>query len=111
MNTCIVLAIGAALGLLTGGGIFFAKEEPYKWQIFFASILRSMLVALLTAFTLTAESAWWQGLGWGALYGFAYGLVIFLAKGGQQSKAAPFVLVVSTISGGIMGLLIAAFGF
>ena len=42
----------------------------------------------------------------GALYGFAFGLVIFLAKGGPKSGDAPYVISSGIITGGLTGLFI-----
>jgi hypothetical protein len=42
MNFLTVLVIGAVFGALDGVGIFFAPEEPYKWQIRIAAT-RSVL--------------------------------------------------------------------
>jgi hypothetical protein len=44
MNFLTVIVIGAVLGALDGVGIFFAPEEPYKWQILIAASLRGALV-------------------------------------------------------------------
>ncbi len=92
MNVIIVLLIGGIIGALDGVGIFFAPDEPYKIEIFFAATLKGMLVSLITALSLTSRSAWWQGASGGLLYGFAFALVIFLAKGGFKSKDAPYVV-------------------
>ena len=40
MNFLMVIIIGAVLGALDGVGIFFAPEEPYKWQILIAAMLK-----------------------------------------------------------------------
>jgi hypothetical protein len=45
------------------------------------------------------------------LYGFAFGLVIFLAKGAFKSKDAPCVLPMSIATGLITGVLLANFAF
>ncbi len=42
----------------------------------------------------------------GALYGFAFGLVIYLAKGGPKSGDAPYVIPSGIITGGLTGLFI-----
>jgi hypothetical protein len=42
----------------------------------------------------------------GALYGFAFGLVIYLAKGGPKSGDAPYVIPSGIITGGLIGLFI-----
>jgi len=45
------------------------------------------------------------------LYGFAFGLVIFLAKGAFKSKDAPYVVPMSIVTGLITGVLLAKFAF
>jgi hypothetical protein len=42
----------------------------------------------------------------GALYGLAFSLVIYLAKGGPKSGDAPYVIPSGIITGGLIGLLI-----
>jgi hypothetical protein len=42
----------------------------------------------------------------GALYGLAFGLVIYLAKGGPKSGDAPYVIPSGIITGGLIGLFI-----
>src|SRR6185437_6166912 len=91
MNFLTVVMIGAVVGVLDGVGIFFEPKEPYKWQILFAATLKGVLVALLTGFSLIATSRWWSAMAIGALYGFAFSLVIYLAKGGPKSGDAPYV--------------------
>ena len=87
MNFLTVILIGVVLGVLDGVGIFFEPKEPYKWQILCAATLKGVLVTLLTAFSLSAASRWWSAMVTGALYGLAFGLVIYLAKGGPLTKA------------------------
>ncbi len=111
MNVIVVLIIGGAIGALDGIGIFFARDEPFKTEIFIAAILKGILVALLTGVSLTSSSAWWQGALYGLLYGFAFALVIFLAKGGFKSMDAPYVVPSGAILGIGMGLLLVKFAF
>jgi|SRR5216684_337547 hypothetical protein len=111
MNVIIVLLIGGIIGALDGVGIFFAPDEPYKIEIFFAATLKGMLVSLITALSLTSRSAWWQGASGGLLYGFAFALVIFLAKGGFKSKDAPYVVPAGALLGLITGVLVWKFAF
>src|SRR5882724_10107037 len=98
MNILTTLLIGACVHALVGAGVFFAREEPYKVQIFTATILKGMLVAQLIAFSLQvgATRVVWAGLGYGLLYGLAFGLVVFLAKG-ADFKSAPYLLSGSVI--------------
>ena len=111
MNITIVMLIGAVLGALGGVGIFFEPREPYKIEILLAATLKGILVSLLTALSLGGRSSWWQGAGYGLLYGFSFGLVIFLAKGAFRSKDAPYVVPSSIIIGLITGVLLAKFAF
>ena len=106
MRLGAVLLIGVVMGFLDGVGILFVPEEPYRYQIILAATLKGVLVSLLTALSLTAPSFWWQGVGLGALYGLAFGLVVFLAKGGLKSKDAPYVVPVSAVTGAVTGLLL-----
>jgi hypothetical protein len=111
MNLVIVIGTGLAFGALLGASIFFEKREPYKVEILIASTIRSILVALLTGFSLSSHSSWYAGAGSGLIYGFLFGLVIFLAKGGFKSKDAPYVVLGASISGGLAGLVIVNYGF
>lgn len=111
MNLALVLIIGAAIGAVEGVSIFFVPAEPYKVEIFLAATLKNMLVSLTTGLSLTALSPWWHGVGYGALYGLALGLVVFLAKGAFKSKDAPYVVPSGVVMGAITGLLLASFAF
>jgi hypothetical protein len=111
MNFFVVAIIGAVLGALGAVGIFFAPEEPYKWQILLAATLNGALVGLLTGFSLASDSRWWAGIGTGAIYGLAFALVIYLAKGGPKSGDAPYVLPSGIITGALTGLFIVIWGF
>lgn len=95
----------------TASEFFFAPGEPFKTQIFFAAILKGILVSILTGLSLTSRSAWWQGAGYGLLYGFSFALVIFLAKGGFKSMDAPYVVPSGAILGVVTGLLLIKFAF
>ena len=111
MNISVVLLIGAIMGALNGVGIFFEPREPYKVEILLAATLKGILISLLTALSLGADASWWRGAGFGVLYGFSFGLVIFLAKGAFKSKDAPFVVPASIITGLVTGVLLANFAF
>ena len=106
MNFLTVILIGVVLGVLDGVGIFFEPKEPYKWQILCAATLKGVLVVLLTGFSLSASSRWWSAMVTGALYGLAFGLVIYLAKGGPKSGDAPYVIPSGIITGALIGLFI-----
>jgi len=81
----IVFIIGACVHALVGAGVFFAKEEPHKAHIFVATMLKGLLVALLIGFSLKAGASLgiWTGAGHCLLYGLAFGVVVFLAKGSE----------------------------
>ena len=111
LKVAVVLTIGAVIGALDGVGIFFVPEEPYQLEIFLAAILKGALVSLFVGLSLKRESGWRQGLGYGLLYGFAFALAVFLAKGGFRSMDAPYVVPASIVTGAITGLLVAKFGF
>jgi len=111
MNFIVVIATGGIVGLLLGASIFFDAREPYKLEITIASTIRNVLVALLTGYSLSVGSSWYAGVGWGLLYGFASGLVIFLSKGGFKSKDAPYVIPGTTLAGGLVGLIVVNYGF
>lgn len=109
MNLFIVLAMGFGIGLPLGASIYFEKKEPYKFEIMVASTIRNVLVVLLTGFSLT--SSWYAGIGFELLCSFAFGVVIFMAKGGFRSKDAPFVVPGAAVAGGLAGLIIVNHGF
>jgi hypothetical protein len=106
MNLVDVVVIGAVFGALDGVGIFFEPEEPHKWQILFAATVKGILVALLRGFSLAATTRWWSAMVTGALYGLAFSLVIYLAKGGPKSGDTPYVIPSGIITGGLIGLFI-----
>ena len=111
MNLVIVLVIGAVIGALGGVGIFFEPRESYKVEICIASTLKGILISLLTALSLGRSGPWWHGAGYGMLYGFNFGLVIFLAKGAFKSKDALYVVPSSVVVGLIIGVLVNQFAF
>jgi hypothetical protein len=106
MSLPIVILIGAVLGALDGAGIFFEPREPYKWQILCAATLKGVLVALLAGFSIPTTARWWLAIAIGALYGLAFAVVIYLAKGGPKSGDAPYVVPGGIITGGLIGLLV-----
>ena len=112
MNILTALIIGAGVHALVGAGVYLAKEEPYKGQIFAATILKGLLVALLIGFSLNGRVSQgvWAGAGYGLLYGLAFGIVVFLAKG-ADFKSTPNVLSGNVVQGVITGALIAVFAF
>jgi|GEM_PF-1267687 len=111
MNKLVVLLIGFLVGGLDGIGIFFAPGERYKWEILFAAILKGMLVSLVTGLSLNNRCSWLRSAGYGMLYGFAFALVVFLAKGGLKSMDAPYVVPSGVIMGAITGVLVCKLAF
>jgi hypothetical protein len=111
VNFLVVVVIGAVFGVLDGVGIFFEPKELYKWQILFAATLKGVLVGLLIGFSLTATTRWWSAMAIGALYGLAFSVVIYLAKGGPKSGDAPYVIPSGIVTGGLIGLFIVIWGF
>jgi hypothetical protein len=109
MNIRIACFIGAVAGVLDGVGIFYAPEEPYKAEIFFAAILKGVIVALMTGFALQKEKSSPRAIATGILYGFLFALVIFLAKGGIKSMDAPFVVPSGVVMGALTGFLVNRF--
>jgi hypothetical protein len=110
MNLVLSLIFGAGAHGLVGAGIFFAKEEPHKVHILLATIIKGLLVALLILFSLESRGSQnvWAGAGFGLLYGLAFGVMVFLAKGGSF-KTTPHILGGSILQGVITGVLIALF--
>lgn len=106
MNLGLVILIGVVAGFLDGVGIFFEPRERYKIEILFAAMLKGILVSVTTALSLTKQNTWLQAAGFGLLYGFAFALVIFLAKGAFKSKDAPYVVPSGTVLGLLIGLAI-----
>jgi hypothetical protein len=111
MSFPVVIGVGTLIGLLLGLGILFEPKEPYKVEIILASTLRNVLVALLIGMTLSSRSSALAGTGYGLVYGFAFGLVIFLAKGAFRSGSAPYVVPGAALAGGLTGLIIAIYAF
>ena len=111
MNFFIVILIGVVLGAFEGVGIFFEPREPYKCQILGAATMKGALVALVTGLSFSPGTRWWSAMAIGALYGLAFSLVIYLAKGGPTSGDAPYVIPSGIVTGGLMGLFIIMWAF
>lgn len=109
MKILLVLAIGGLVHALIGATVYFSPDEPNKAGILAATTIKGLLVALLIGFTIAPDPGWLNGIGFGVLYGFAFGLVVFLAKGGF--KSAPYVIIASAVQGAIAGGLIGKFAF
>ena len=54
---------------------------------------------------------WWSAMAIGAIYGLAFSLVIYLAKGGPTSGDAQYVIPIGIVTGGLMGLFIVMWAF
>ncbi len=111
MRLGVVFLVSLVVGFPGGVPNLFVPEEPYRYQILVASTLKGVLMGLLTGLSLNAQSPWWHGVGLGAVYGLAFGLVVFLAKGGLKSNAAPYVVPMSALTGAVAGLLLVALAF
>ncbi|SRR5258706_4094159 len=111
MKIPVTILIGAVVGGLDGVGIFYVPGEPYKIEIFFAAILKGILVSLFVAFALKEKRDWKRASFYGILFGFLFALVIFLAKGGVRSMDAPFVVPSGIVMGAITGILVNRFSF
>lgn len=110
MKPLLIVVIGAVIGALDGVGIFFAPGEPYKVEIFLAAVVKGVLVAVVTALTLRVRARWTRSLAYGAVYGFGFALVVFLAKGGLKSMDAPFVVPFGIVFGALTGVLVNRYG-
>ncbi len=112
MNLITVLAVGLFVGALTGGVVFFAREEPNKAGTFAASLLRGLLVSRLSGYSLGNGGPWWLGAVFGMLYGLAVILVLYLAEVGFRiTREAPIVFASAVLSGAVIGLADALLAF
>jgi len=110
VNVTTTLLIEAAIHAVIGAGVFFAPDEPHRLQIFIATTLKGLLVALLIAFTIQSSPRIVSGILAGLLYGLSFGLVVFLAKG-ASFRSTPHLLGGSALQGVITGALVATFAF
>jgi hypothetical protein len=110
VSVTTTLLIGAAIHAVIGAGVFFAPDEPHRFQIFVATTLKGLLVALLIGFTIQCSPRMVNGALAGLLYGLSFGLVVFLAKG-ASFRSTPHLLGGSALQGVITGALVAAFAF
>ena len=100
------LLIGALIGAVNGTSIFFDKEERHKLSVFLATIARNAFVGILTYYSLTAQTKWWNAMMSGILYGSLLGFVVLLAKGGLKNKDHLIMLPFSALTGAAIGLLL-----
>jgi hypothetical protein len=106
MRDLMILAIGAACGLLSAAGIYFDARVPGKHFIVAAGTIRGALVALLAALTVGVGGTWAGLVGYGCLYGFVVGLMVVLSKGESAAQHAVYILPASMIAGAVSGALI-----
>jgi hypothetical protein len=107
----LVIGIGAFCGLIGESGISFDPRIPGKRFIIAAGTLRGMLVALLAGLSMTRHSGWLVGVGFGALYGALFGVMICLSKGALAWQHANRIISTSAITGALSGALVAYFAF
>jgi hypothetical protein len=81
MHVAIILGMGAALGAVSGAGIFFADGEPYKIEIFIAATLKGIFISFVTAISLHAPFFVWQTALVGAIYASSSHWWSFLPRG------------------------------
>ncbi|HXE57754.1 MAG TPA: hypothetical protein VNK43_07130 [Gemmatimonadales bacterium] len=109
MSLLSVLVIGALLGAIGGAAVLVRGKFPDRTELFLAVTLKGMLVALLTAHTLVPDSTWSHGLGLGALYGLASGVMLFLARGGTRREDRLRLFPESIVTGAIIGVLLVVY--
>jgi hypothetical protein len=107
LNIPLTLGIGAALGLLGAIGIYFDPRVPGKHAIVAAGLLRGALVALLIGLSISEQSGWLVGGGYGALYGVLFGTMICLSKGTGALQHAIFIIPSTLVTGALSGIAIA----
>jgi hypothetical protein len=107
VNGSLVIGIGAALGLLGAAGIYFDKRVPSRHVIVAAGTLRGALVALTTGLSMSAQSGWLVGAGFGALYGALFGIMICLSKGAFALEHAQYIIPTSIVTGTLSGAIVA----
>jgi len=105
----IVLLIGIGTGILDGGGIYFAKQEPYRVEIFLAALIKSCLVAVMISLILTPYDKVWESIMIGGVLGTLFATIVFLSKGGFKSEEAPYVVPFGAVWGAVAGYLVLEF--
>ena len=99
------ILVGLVVGAINGLIMLFIPNEPYKIEIAIATTIRNALVAILALATVPSPPHWWQLLIHGAIFGFLTALVVFLAKGGFNTKHGP-LLAFGTLWGAIVGIAV-----
>ena len=110
MNDAVVVAIGAALGLVSTLGIFFDRRTEGKGHIVAAGTIRGVVVALLVASAPAVYGQWLRAAVLGAVYGALVALMIVLSHGKSARQHARYIVPPSIISGALIGVLLARFG-
>ena len=105
----ILLFIGLGTGILDGGGIYWAKKEPYRFEILLAALIKSCLVAVMISLILTPYDKIWEAVMIGGVLGTLFAVVVFLAKGGFKTDDAPYVVPFGAVWGAVAGYLVLEF--
>jgi hypothetical protein len=90
--------------------VCFSLPTSLTAQIFVATTLKGLLVALLIAFTIQHGPSIVMGAAAGLLYGFGFALVVFLAKG-ASFRSTPHLLGGGALQGVLTGIVVAAVAF
>ena len=105
MNSTRLPLMGAAIGFLTGVGVYWDPAEPYPGFITAAATLSGVVMALLIQPRISATVRVGPAIAIGAWYGLLLSALVFLAKGGWVSWDAPYVVPTSVVQGAILGIL------
>jgi hypothetical protein len=92
MRLTLILAIGAALGLISTLGIYFDTRAQGRIRVNFAGAIRGLLVALLVTFATPKGAGWILAIGFGALYGALIATMVVLAQGTNALKHIAYLL-------------------
>jgi hypothetical protein len=107
----VAIAVGAGVCFLGALPIVFDKHVPAKGNIVAASTLRGVLVALLVAFSISAQTSWAAALGYGVLFGLLSATVVVLSKESKLLMHAKYMLPSAAVTGALIGVLILRFAF
>ena len=107
MHVLPALVLGTVIGVLEGITIFFVPQEPHKVGVFFGASIKGALTGLLIGYAIPEPSLWWQGVGYGFLFGAVLGLMVTLPQGGFTDGEAKYTIPYSALGGGLVGLVIA----
>jgi hypothetical protein len=106
VNLPFAIAVGAGVCCLGSLPILFDKHVPSKANIIAATTLRGVLVALLVAFSITAQTSWTTAAGYGVLYSLLSATVVVLSKDSKLLMHAKYMLPSAAITGVLIGVLI-----